>query len=275
MPTLRADVAIIGGGLVGCAAALSLARAGLAVTILDQGVCGSQASGVNAGGVRQQGRDPVELPLARRARALWDQLPELIGADVEFEAKGHLKLARSEAHMAELERYAKIAVPCGLKLELLGRNAVRAAYPFLGPAVVGASLCRDDGQANPRLAAGAFARAARRAGADIHEHQRVSRLSRGPTGFKVICDSGLTVQSAELVNAAGAWGGMIAAQFGETVPIAVMAPNLSVTEALPSLIPHLIGAVGGDIYFTQMKRGNLVFGGGPGWGDTALMRARP
>ncbi len=131
------------------------------------GLCGAQASGVNYGGVRQQGRHPAELPLSRRSREIWSRMPALIGTDCEFAVTGHLKLALSEQHMAELEAYRGMARTFGLELELVGRDALRRRYPYLGDGLAGGSLCAEDGQANPRLVAPAFARAARRAGADI------------------------------------------------------------------------------------------------------------
>ena len=99
---LSADVAIIGGGTAGCSTALHLRGRGATVVLLERGVCGGQASGVNYGGVRQQGRDLAELPLARRSRGMWSRLAEIVGNDCEFVASGHIKLARSDADMAEL-----------------------------------------------------------------------------------------------------------------------------------------------------------------------------
>ena len=83
--TLSADVAIVGGGIVGSAAALFLRRMGLTVVLLERGVCGAAASGVNYGGVRVQGRSVSQLPLALRSRALWEQLPSLVGTHGEYE----------------------------------------------------------------------------------------------------------------------------------------------------------------------------------------------
>ncbi len=161
---LNADVAIVGGGIAGCSTALHLRRRGASVVLLERGLCGGQASGVNYGGVRQQGRDLAELPLARRSREMWARLGDLVGTDCEFVATGHIKLARSDADMAELESYREAVRPYGLDLELLGRNAIRARYAWLGDAAIGGSLCAEDGAANPRLVAPAFAQAARAAG---------------------------------------------------------------------------------------------------------------
>src|SRR5947209_20163412 len=89
---LSVDVAIVGGGIAGCAAAVALREAGLTVVVLEKDLCGAGASGVNFGGVRQQGRDLAELPLARRARPLWDRLAERLAEDSAFQAPGHLNL---------------------------------------------------------------------------------------------------------------------------------------------------------------------------------------
>ncbi len=272
---LSADVAIIGGGIAGCAAALALRKRGLSVVLMDKGFCGAGASGVNFGGVRRQGRSLVELPLATRSRAIWDRLPELVGEDGEFRATGHVKLARSDADMGFLEKYAADAADWGLDLKLIGPNAVRDDYPWLGRKVVGASLCADDGQANPRLVGPAFARAARRAGADIRELTRVEAASFDGEQFDVLAAGGLVVQSRWLINVAGAWAGTVAGWFGDGAPVQTLAPNMVVTEPLPFFIDRSIGVCGGDVYVRQVDRGNVVFGGGNGWGDIALERSRP
>ena len=272
---LSPDVAIIGGGIAGCAAALALRKLGLSVVLMDKGFCGAGASGVNFGGVRRQGRSLVELPLATRSRVIWERLPELVGEDGEFRASGHVKLARSEADMAFLEDYAADAADWGLDLKLIGPNAVREDYPWLGRKIVGASLCADDGQANPRLVGPAFARAAKRAGTDIRELTRVESAAFDGDKFQVRAAGGLEVESRWLVNVAGAWAGKVAGWFDDPAPVATLAPNMAVTEPLPFFISRSIGVCGGDIYVRQVDRGNVVFGGGDGWGDIELERSRP
>jgi len=258
---LNADVAIIGGGIAACSTALHLRRRGASVVLLERGLCGGQASGVNYGGVRQQGRDLAELPLARRSREMWARLGDLVGTDCEFVPTGHIKLARSDADMAELETYREGVRPYGLDLELLGRNAIRARYDWLGDAAVGGSLCAEDGAANPRLVAPAFARAARAAGADIRENAPVTAVEHDGARFRLRTASGLDIGATKLVNVAGAWGHEIAARFGESVPEDVIAPNMCVSEPLPYFMVPNFGVCGG-VYVRQIPRGNVIFGGG-------------
>jgi sarcosine oxidase subunit beta len=272
---VEVDVAIIGGGIAGCSAALQLRRHGLSVCLIEKDALGSQASGVNFGGVRQQGRHFAELPLAIRSREIWGQLRELVGSDCEFVPSGHLKLARADADIDELERYAVAAGDLGLKLEMIGEARIRAEYPWLGKAVIGASLAPEDGHANPRLVTPAFGRAARAAGADLREFTRVVEAARDGASFSVRCATGLQVSSRFLVNTAGAWGGEIAAAFGEPVPIAILAPDVLVTEPLPPVVTRSIGVCGADVYLRQVARGNVVLGGGRAWADLALERSRP
>lgn len=269
------DVAIIGGGIVGCSAALHLRQRGVSVVLIERGVCGTQASGVNYGGVRRQGRALAELPIAIRSREIWSRLPQLIGTDGEFVVSGHLKLARSDTQMDALAEYAKTNADFDLDLQLLIGKKLRDAYPWLSDDIVGGSLCPGDGHANPRLISPAFARAARAAGAEIIEHEKVELASHHRGGFTLALASGRTIEAAKLVNSAGAWGAQIAAQFGEDVPEDVMAPNMVVTEPVPFFMAPNLGVCGGDIYIRQIERGNIIFGGGLGVADRVTMRARP
>ena len=269
-----ADVLIIGGGGAGCSAALHLAKRGLRVVLLERGLVGSQASGVNHGGVRQQGRHPAELPLARRSREIWSRMAALIGTDAEFDLSGHLKLARSAAEEAELLRWNAMAEQHGLAPRMIGRNAIRADHPYFGEEVVAGSLLEEDGSANPRLLAPALAQAARKAGATILERHAVTDMAHDGTRFRVTAnDTAFT--APVLLNCAGFWAAAVAERFGEPAPIEALHPNMLVTEPLPHFCTLNIGVVGGDVYLRQISRGNIILGGGRGEGDTTVPMSRP
>jgi sarcosine oxidase subunit beta len=260
------DVAIAGGGLVGSSAALALATRGLRVALIERRFCGAQASGVNYGGVRCQGRPVEQMPLAMRARRVWDRLPELIGIDGEFTVSGHLRLARSESDLAALEQWASMAREYGLHAQLLSGESFRRRYPWLGEAAIGGSLCASDGHANPRLVSPAFARAARAAGADVREQTELSDIRHDGRRFQM--RAGNEEISADwLINCAGAWANTVAGYFGERAPMKPIYPNMWVTEPLPLFITHNLGVYGGGIYARQVARGNCVIGGGRGSGD--------
>jgi sarcosine oxidase subunit beta len=259
---LSVDVAIIGGGLVGSSTALALRARGLSVALLDKGFCGAQASGVNYGGVRRQGRPMEQIALSQRAHAIWPRLKALVGTDGEFCRSGHLKLALDDAQMTALEDYARDAGARGLELELIGHNGLRDRFGWIGDdAVVGASWCRGDGHANPRLVATAFATAARRAGATVMENTPVTYVSRRTDGFLIEAADGVTLRAASMVNSAGAWANAFAAGFGEAVPLSRVYPSIIVTEPVLPMITVNIGMEGGGIYARQVWRGNCIVGG--------------
>lgn len=258
---LAKDVAIIGGGLVGSSAALALRRMGFSVVLLDKGFCGAQASGVNYGGVRRQGRPPEQIALSQRAHAIWPRLKDIIGIDGEFVRSGHLKLARTEAEMASLEAYATRVSALGLDLELMGHNQLRERFPWIAGDVAGASLCPGDGHANPRLVSAAFARAAERAGAQVLEQTPVSHVEKMAEGFRLSTGIGTDIRARFVINSAGAWAGAFAESFGEPVPLSRIYPSMIVTEPLASFMSANIGAEGGGIYARQVERGNCIVGG--------------
>jgi sarcosine oxidase subunit beta len=262
MEELETDVAIVGGGIMGCSAALHLCRLGRSVVLLERGFVGAQASGVNFGNVRQQGRYLPQLPLSARSREIWDRLETLLGEACEFVAGGNLYLAHDEAQAAELERFAAGAAAYDFAVEILGANTVRERWPWLGPGIVMGSFTASDGHANPRLLTPAFARAAAAAGARIVEQAEVADLGHDGGRFRLETNAGIRVRSEVLLNTAGAWGPAIAAAFGEPVELTAKGPQMAVTEPLPPFIEPTVALAGGALYLRQVARGNVVFGGG-------------
>ncbi len=275
----RADVLIVGGGLMGSATAFFLRQRGVSVILLERGLVGQQASGVNFGNVRRQGRFLPQLPLAHRSRALWGRLPELLGDDVEFLPTGHLRVAYRPEQVAMMEAYRDAAQPWGLELEMLTGNVVRDRFPWLSQEVLAGSWSPTDGHANPRLVAPAFARAARRDGARIVENAEVLAIEQEGGGFRVETADGTVWRAGMLQISAGAWAGRLAERFGEKVPIVARGPQMGVTEAVPYALKPVLGVTTREtkevIYLRQVTRGNIVFGGtGHGPVDLDTIRAK-
>ena len=264
---IASDVVIIGGGIMGTSAAFFLRQRGRSVTLIERGLVGQQASGVNFGNVRRQGRPLMQLPLANRASAIWRRMNELLGEDVEYIQSGHIRVCYNERPEAvgQLEQYAREARPLGLELELLSGAALHGRFPFLGPQVLAGSLSSQDGHANPRLVAPAFARAARRNGATIVEHTHIVHMEKHGADFVVTSADGRAFRAPILLITAGAWGNRLSAEFGEPVDIVSRGPTMSVTEPVPYCIGPAVGVYTPleeeSVYFRQIPRGNVIIGG--------------
>jgi sarcosine oxidase subunit beta len=274
----RADVIVIGGGIVGTSTAFFLRRRRRSVILLERGLTGQQASGVNFGGVRRQGRAMTQLAMSSRALETWRCSKELLGEDVEFLASGHTRVCY-HAHDAEyFHRYAAEARAYGLDLEVLDGAAMFRRFPFLGREVLAASISPLDGHANPRLAAPAFGRAAAQMGAHIVENTEIVRIEKEAGGFRVESAAGEVYRAEQVLICAGAWANTLSTQLGEPVPLVARGPQMAVTEPVPYVFGSSMGVYTSvkaeSVYFRQIPRGNIVLGGGPpGPADASTRRA--
>lgn len=268
MKAVASDVLIIGGGIVGASAAFFLRQRGRSVTLLERGLVGQQASGVNFGNIRRQGRPLEHLALSNRASTTWRRMNELVGEDVEHIAKGHIRVCYRDRPeiLDDFIRYADEARIRGLDLEIVSGAALRQRFPFFGPDVLGGSYSPLDGHANPRLAAPALARAAKRNGAEVVENCEILHVEKLGEDFCVTGNDGRTFRAPTLLVTAGAWSNRFSALFGESVPLVSRGPTMSVTEPVPYSIHCAVGLVSPlkeeDIYFRQIPRGNIIIGGG-------------
>jgi sarcosine oxidase subunit beta len=276
----RADVIVIGGGIMGTTTAFFLRRRNPAcsVILLERGLTGQQASGVNFGGVRRQGRALPQLAMANRSLNTWQRSKELLGEDIEFLPSGHTRVCYHEHDADTFDRYAADARGYGLNLEVLHGKAMFDRFPFLGREVLAASISPLDGHANPRLAAPAFGRAAARMGAQVVENTEIVHVEKDGDGFRVETAAGVVYRAGQLVICAGAWASRLTEQFGEPVPLRASGPQMSVTEPVPYVFKSSMGVFTSikqeGIYFRQIPRGNIIIGGGPpGPADTLTRRA--
>ena len=266
MSTNRADVIIVGGGIMGAATAFFLRKRGVSVIVLERGLIGQQASGVNFGNVRRMGRPVDQLPLANRSREIWLKFKELFGEDVELLLNGHLRLGLTPAHEERLEKYAHDAQAHGLGMQMMSEKMLRERYPYLGPEITSGCYAPYDGHANPRLAAPAIGRAAAREGALVFENTEIVSVEKEGEEFRVSAADGRVFRAPVALITAGAWGNRISASFGEPVPMIAKGPQMCVTEPVPYAIGPTIGALTDvpeqAVYFRQVARGNIVIGGG-------------
>ncbi len=257
-----ADVVVIGGGIHGCSTALHCRLRGLSVIVLEKDHVGRHASGVNAGGVRRLNRHPAEIPLAMASAALWQDIDALVGDDCGYRQVGQVRVAESEAGLETLRARRALVEGLGYRHEeWIDRETLFEIVPAIARHCLGALYTRDDGFADPATTTWAFARRAIEAGAEIRSPCRAAPPERDGAAWRVPTDRG-AVTGKVVVNAAGAWGGAIAAALGEPVPLEAIAPMMMVTNRMASFVRPVVGSFDRLISFKQSPNGTVVIGGG-------------
>ena len=213
-----ADVVVVGAGIVGCATAYFLARRGARVAVVERGSVPGEQSRKNWGFVRQQGRDPVELPLVVEANRMWQGLERELGADIEWVRGGNLALAADESRLARFEAWLPVAREFGLDTRLLRARNLDAVVPGLAGGWLGGLHTPGDGHADPEKTTDAFARAAVAHGATLHLDcavQGVTALAGAVAG--VVTEQG-EIRAPVVVCAAGAWSSRLTRTLGLDFP---------------------------------------------------------
>ena len=133
----EADVVVIGAGIVGSASADYLAQRGVRVVVVERARVHGEQSRKNWGFVRQQGRDPHEVPLMMEGNRIWRGLERELGADLEWTQGGNLALPADQARMGLFEQWLPVARQFGLDTRLLRPRELPAIVPGLGGHWVG------------------------------------------------------------------------------------------------------------------------------------------
>jgi glycine/D-amino acid oxidase-like deaminating enzyme len=267
------DIAIVGGGIVGASCAYFLADRGARVLLLESGRIGREASGVNAGGVRQQARALPEMPLALRSLGLWPEMDKRLGARLQYDRCGDLRIVETDADVEKVRAIAAREREAGLSLEWVEGQALRSLVPALSSRVLGGTFCATGGQANPLLVAPTFGKRARDLGAIVWESCAVKWLRRDGAGFALETANG-RVRAARLVLSAGAWTPLLAEGLGLRVPISLFVPQMTASIPLPPVLGPVLLGFSRKLSMKQMQSGAVLIGGGKrGWGDL-VTRAR-
>ncbi|MGR3635075.1 MAG: NAD(P)/FAD-dependent oxidoreductase [Shimia sp.] len=224
----EADVAIVGGGIIGVMTAYFLAKKGLRPVVLEKGRVAAEQSSRNWGWIRQQGRDMAELPIMMEAHQLWKHLAGEIGEDLGLQTVGICYLAESQKDLADYEGWLKDASPFGLDSRMLSGSEVDDVLPGVTKRFDGALITPSDMKAEPWIAVPALARAAVRAGAVIVENCAVRGLDiEAGRVAGVITEQGI-LKAPEVVVAGGAWSALFLRRHGVNIPqLSVQAPVIA------------------------------------------------
>lgn len=212
------QVVVIGGGIIGTAAAFTLAGRGLSVALCEKGHVAGEQSSRNWGWVRQAGRDPREMPLIVDSLRLWRDLDRQVGAETGFRECGVLYVSESEEDERHFESWLEMARPFQIGARMVRGAELAALMPGSTQTYRSGLHVPTDGCAEPQKAAPAIARAAQARGATLHAHCAVRGLeTTGGRVSAVITERG-RIGCEAVILAGGAWSSLFCASLGIRLP---------------------------------------------------------
>jgi sarcosine oxidase subunit beta len=276
----RAEIVIIGAGIMGLAIAYHLARLGVTdIIVVDRGYLCGGASGRNGGGVRAQWSSEANIRLMQESVQMCRDFAFEMKINVWFRQGGYLFLARTEEKRRALEASVKLQNENNLPTRMLSANAARALVPELDTdGVVAASYNPEDGVVFPWPFVWGFAQAARKLGVQVRTFTDVVGFeSRGKRIDGVVVRSvapgasGETnettteshvIETHKIVNACGAWSPSVARMLGVELPNKPHRHEICSTEPLKPWLKPLVADLTDGLYFSQSTRGEIVGGVG-------------
>lgn len=236
----KADVVIIGSGIIGAACAHALTAEGLEVHLVERDFPCAGTSRACDGLILQWDKEPgPALELSRQSAALWTRWMEEVGRDCAYERRGCLLLAEDEAAFLQaVDRLSRLAAH-GVPGEVLSGRELQGLEPNLAPDLAGAVFFPEEAQVDPRRATLAWLQAARSRGLTWHFHAPVRGFERGRSGALCAVQTSHTrIATERVVVAAGVWSGEVTSLAGVALPLQPRRGHILVTEPLPGFIHH-------------------------------------
>ncbi len=265
--TRTADVIVVGGGVVGVSAAYHLAAAGAGrVLLLERAdAVGTGSTGACAGGFRHQFSSRINIELSLASVPMILGFSQEHGLPLDVAQDGYLFLLRDESDADDFQRAAALQRSLGINAELLSPGEAAAIAPGIAlDDLLGAAFCPDDGIADPGGLTQGYATAARREGAEIHLQTDVMGIEVRSGRVVGVRTADGVIEAPAVVDAAGPWGGAIAASAGVDLPLEPI-PRMVVTTGPFAGVPTqrtLVIDAATSYYFHREGDGVLTGMGG-------------
>jgi sarcosine oxidase subunit beta len=274
----RAEVVIIGGGIMGLALAYQLAGKGQRPLVLERGYLCAGASGRNGGGVRAQWTTPTLIELAKESIDFMGRFAQELGINVWLRKGGYLFLAHDAETVKRVEQGAELHRKHGLPTRIISPGEACELVPELDRSrFLAASWNPEDGVVFPWPFLWGYADGARKRGAQIETFTQVTGLEVAGGRVRAVRTDRGTVQADRVVIASGAWSPQISRLAGIELPNQPYRHEIVSSEPLKPFLGPLVSMLGTGLYFSQSMRGEIVGGMGdpmepPGLNQSSSLR---
>ncbi|HET7787202.1 MAG TPA: FAD-dependent oxidoreductase [Myxococcales bacterium] len=275
----RADVVIVGGGIMGLSLAWNLAASGARrILVLERGYLCEGASGRNGGGVRATWGTPTLIELAKESIDFMGHFAQELGINVWLRKGGYLFLAQTAQTARMLEQGAELQRRHGLPTRMIPPGEAGEIVPQLDVSkCMAASWNPDDGVVFPWPFVWGYADGARKRGAQVETFTRVTGIEAEGGRVRAVQTDRGRVQADRVVIACGAWSPVVAQLAGVTLPNVPYRHEIVSSEPLKPFLGPLVTMLDSGLYFSQSMRGEIVGGMGdpgeqPGLNQTSSLR---
>lgn len=256
-----ANAVVIGGGIMGCATAYYLEKAGISdVILLERDVICSGSTGRCAGGFRQQFPTIPECQLAKESVDILKTLEVELNSDIEYNEGGYLVLAYTEEQVIDAKEKISMQNKLGINVRWMEVDEISEMAPWLNKdeGFVGASYCPSDGILNPFKLTMAYADAFKKFGGTIMQYTNVEDITiEDNKGYIVHTNKG-DIKTELLFNCTGAFSDKIGKMIGHNIPVIPLAREKIVTEPVKLFQPFLCHSPLHTVHFNQTQNGNFL-----------------
>jgi sarcosine oxidase subunit beta len=259
--TDRAEVIVVGGGVMGLSTAFHLAEAGVDVLLVERDELGSGSTCRAAGGVRAQFSDPANIELARRSLAAFERFGQRPGAEIDLQQHGYLFLLDDEADVEAFEAGVRLQNELGVQSRMLTVDQALELSPLVvGDGLLAAAFSPTDGHCTPEAVVQGYARGARALGARIRQHCAVTGIEIADGAITGVRTTQGLVDTSTVVVTAGAWSAAVGEMAGVPLPVVPLRRQIIVTSEMPDLPADLPMTIdfGTTFYFHPEGPGLLI-----------------
>ncbi|MBS3811178.1 MAG: FAD-binding oxidoreductase [Halanaerobiales bacterium] len=262
----KAEIVIIGGGVIGASIAYSLADKGMKdIVVLEKNYIASGSTGSCGAGIRQQWGTKMNCILSKKSMEIFENLNEILKVkrDIELKQGGYLLLAYSEKEFKQFKENIKLQNSIGIPSQLLTVKEAKEIVPQLnGEGIKGATYCPTDGHINPFRVNQAYVEAARRKSVQFYTYTSAQDIITQNNEIKsVVTDRGV-IETNKVVNAAGGFSKEVSLMAGIDIPTKSERHQILVTEQVNPILKPMVMSFSYNIYCQQIPDGSFVMGYG-------------
>ena len=271
----KADVVIIGGGIVGISIAYNLAKMGVEnVVVLEKSYLGNGSTFRCGSGIRQQFGDESNIKMMKRSVEIWKNLEDELNYNVDFVQGGYLFLLYDEKELKTFKANVNLQNNLGVPSKIITPDEVKDIVPAVNSdGVIAAAYNHTDGKANPFNALFGYAKAAKSFGVDIYEYTEAKKIEIESKKIRSVVTGRGNIDTHTVINAANAWAPEINRMAGVQIKIPISPYKHQGVKTEPVKIgeidPMVVSFKHDGVYMTQEgNQGGIIGGYGLKFGPT-------